>query len=163
MKFMKYFLIVGLMMMGSFARADICSPLWWQSATPPQVESEAQLKGPLAMNAPCPDGVMPLTLALENNNSFAVFSAITEHFDLDEEARLQIAEQIVVNIKTTQQRGIKWSISSLVELLNSPSPVLDISDEEYRRILLYFLSIPDEYEIIESIEGNPTIEIWDNR
>ena len=128
---MKYFLIIGLMMMGSFAQADICSPLWWQSATPSQVESEAQLKGPLAMNVPCPDGVMPLTLALENNNNSAVFSAIAEHFDLDEEARSQVVEH-VANIQITQTFNQRWSISNLIELLNSESPLPGVSDEEYR-------------------------------
>ena len=82
---MKHFLILvmGLIMMSSFAQASVCSSQWWKSATGPQVEFEAEFRGRLAMNDPCKDGVMPLTLALENNDDPSVFSVILEHFELD--------------------------------------------------------------------------------
>ena len=77
---MKYFLIIGLMTIGSFAQADICIPLWWSSATTFQVELEAESKGKSAMNTPC-EGTrkLPLMLAVKNNDNPAVFYAIVEH------------------------------------------------------------------------------------
>ena len=83
--FMRYFLMIGLMMAGagSVAQADICIPLWWGSATDFQVELEAELKGPFAMNDRCPDGRLPVELALENATYPPVFDAILENFELD--------------------------------------------------------------------------------
>ena len=141
---MKYFLIIGLMMMSSLAQADICNSLWWQSAIPSQVEAEAELKGPSAMNMPCPNGAMPLTLALENNNNSEVFSAIMEQFNLDEEARSQVTEH-VANIQFNQHLK---SISRLFELLSSgelESPLPYVSNEDYVATLLRLLSLTDEY------------------
>ena len=166
---MKYFLVIGLMMVGSFAQADICSPLWWQSATLPQVEQEAELKGPLAMNTPCPDGVMPLTLALENNNNPEVFSAIVRHFDLDEEARSQVAEYITeIYIQELNTMKIFSTDGSIILPLPTESSqgVLYYMYMDYVRAILHLQSIRDEYsediEVLEGIEGNPAIEIRDN-
>ena len=90
---MKYFLIIGLLMMTSYsAQADICIPLWWRSATDVQVEIEAKLKGPLAMTIPCEDGRRPIDLALENSTYSPVFAAIIRNFELnlDEETLHQV-------------------------------------------------------------------------
>ena len=91
---MRYFLIIGLMMTSSFAQADICIPLWWKSATDVQVEIEAKLKGPLAMNVPCEDGRRPIDLALENSTYPPVFAAIIRNFELnlDEETLDQVTK-----------------------------------------------------------------------
>ena len=78
------------MMASSFAQADICSSSWWSSATRTQIET----KGPLAMNASCEDGRMPVDLALENNLNPFILLAILEHFELDEEARHRVAKSL---------------------------------------------------------------------
>ena len=87
---MRYFLVIGLMLMSSFAQADICIPLWWKSATVFQIELEAELKGPFAMNIPCEDGRLPIELALENRTYPPAFAAIMENFELDGRARYQL-------------------------------------------------------------------------
>ena len=161
-KVMKYFLIVGLMMLGSFVQADICNPLWWQSATPPQVEAEAERIGPSAMNVPCPDGVMPLVIATENSNNAEVFSAVIRHFDLDEETQSQVID-LIVNMSVNQIWSIsnlrervnqlsnqEWSINSLVELIeNSGSLIADTSYKDYVRATFYLFGfVGEEYDEI---------------
>ena len=173
---MKYFLIIGLMMAGSFAQADICIPLWWSSATTFQVELEAELKGPLAINEPCESNwswTTPLRLALENNENPAVFSTIAEHFKLDEETRQQ-AEDIALTRLREAYRDLLSSASGVVGSIsldsttnrigNGPILELAINDEEFFNNIFYDIANKDdtstyidlnpfEYEL-EIVEGD---------
>ena len=147
MKFMRYLLIIGLMMMGSFAQADICSGLWWESAKDSEVEFQAEFRGRLAMNVPCPDGILPLILALGNNEDPLTFNVIMEHFDLDEETRHQVKHFSDMQLRQAYEG-----------LLSDVGSIIGGSSASVEHVPVRFIDIPDEYEL-DSLDENIRYQI----
>ncbi len=147
MKFMRYLLIIGLMMIGSFARADVCSGLWWQSVKDFEIEFEVQLRGRLAMNVPCPNGILPMILALENNEDPLTFNVIMEHFDLNEETRHQVQH--------FADRRLRQAYEGL---LSDAGSIIGRSSASVVHVPVRFIDIPDEYEL-DSLDENIRYQI----
>ena len=159
---MRYFLIIGLMMMSSFAQADICIPLWWKSATVFQIELEAELKGPFAMNVPCEDGRLPIELVLENTRDFfSAYAAILEHFELKLDGRARYQLRTIAGMQLQQAYE---ELASRAEPVFGPGAESRKRNSNSRVTILDLASLSDEYSEI-SIRGgggDSTIRIRDN-
>ena len=152
---MRYFLVIGLMMVGSVAQADICIPLWWRSATDVQVEREAELKGPFVMNELCENGRMPVDLALENSRDPLVFAAILKNFELDEETRSQVIRFMTdIQRETLRLQGL-WDEypEQYIEVLPIIESDFDIHVRDRLNMqpweLLQFSSDPENYKRVK--------------
>ena len=145
---MKYFLIIGLMMISSFAQANVCISLWWGPVTDVQIEIEADFN-PLAMNERCEDGRWPVEKALENATYFPVFAAIMDNFELDIRTRYQLRtvagrqlqqayEELASRAESVFDNEPAMSALEFAEAYRNMSP-------EVQRVIIYFLSVSDEY------------------
>ena len=172
---MKYFLMIGLMVMSSFAQANVCIPLWWEPATDVQVEIEADFN-PLAMNELCEDGRWPVEIALENITYLPVFAAIIDNFELDERARYQL--RVVAGRQLQQAYEELASRAEAVSELTTPEAefselkmsarefieaVRDMSPEKQIAVF-HLIGLWDEYpekveRVNNEINGNNIIEI----
>ena len=148
---MRYFLIIGLMMISSFAQANVCISLWWGPVTDVQIEIEADFN-PLAMNERCEDGRWPVEKALEKVRDPLVFAAILDHFELDEEVRGQVFKFMTdIQYETLRLQRL-WDWDEYREIKVQPgiegNPTIHIRDT---------YNDSDYIEIQRLIEGNPTI------
>lgn len=165
---MQYFLMIGLMMVSSFAQADICIPLWWKAAVDVQLEIEAELKGPLAMNEPCEDsGKMPTTLALENTDYLPVFEAIVENFELDTRAQYQVRLAAGARLQRDYE-ALSANAGKVFERDDRPDNIqsqegfianLRDMSPEVQAMVLHLMGIPDEYKKVSVRGGAPTVTI----
>ena len=137
---MRYFLMIGLMMVGSVAQANICIPFWWGRVLVPQIEIEAEYQGPLAMNGLCGDGKRPLEVALENNDDPAIFKAIADNFQLYEEDQYQVRRLLDMQLRESYDKLLS-RVGSIVE---ERSPTVSVV-----RVPLNLLDAFDEYEVDE--------------
>ena len=65
---MKYFIIIFILMQGALARADLCSPTWWEGITFDELTEYTDVGRHFFMiNSTCPDGNKPIHLAAMAN------------------------------------------------------------------------------------------------